>query len=268
MLYSFSGCLPFYPILPTVYTDALSYYEEIRLLQEEINQIIQQMDDYGASVLQEANNYTNQQINQLDTKLQAIIKNYSELYADDIEQLRQETIKLSLSISQLYTNFANWTGMQDAKFELFKQEVYEYIQKIMGTAGSPYVVNPTNGKIEPLQKTLNDMYKALSWGALTAQEYDNLLITAGQYDHLNITAYNYDHWARFRLFKLIYLRMRNPFDGKMDYYDNVIWELAQLHKNAYTAKGYDDLGLSADGYDAMKITAYEYDWEGKNHLGG
>ena len=109
---------------------------------------------------------------------------------------------------------------------------------------------------------LNDIakYVTQSYG-LTAQEYDDLQLRASEYDAKRITAQNYSSRGILLFFKELYLKMRSPFTGLMDYYDNIIYQLSNLHRGAYTAQKYDNLLLTADDYDGLQLSAYKYDWE-------
>lgn len=269
MLYRFSGCFPFYPILPTVYSDALSYYEEICQLNSRINDIIKEMDDYGENVLQEANAYTNSQVSQLRISLTNLINSFGTKYEGEIQDLNEKYVELNLSIVKMYDMWTDYNGLMDSKFYLLSQDLKRFITESVSNVTRLYVINPTNGKYQPIQQVLNDMYNALNWGAITVAEYDNINLSAKDYDNQNITAYNYDHYAKLHLFDLIFLRMRSPFTGQLDSYKNIIVTLSNLHKtDSLTAVEYDFLSLTADGYGTKNITAYQYDWQGKTLLGG
>ena len=179
---------------------------------------------------------------------------------EDIVNNRVQTI--ANQIAQVYIDMAEYKHDMAELFELQKNELILYIQEHVAQITRLYVTNPFTGAYEGIQDVLNDIakYVTQSYG-LTAQEYDNLQLRASEYDAKRITAQNYSSRGILLFFKELYLKMRNPFTGFMDYYDRIIYQLADLHRGAYTAEEYDKLLLTADDYDGLRITAYKYDWE-------
>lgn len=165
-------------------------------------------------------------------------------------------------IAQVYIDMAEYKHDMAELFELQKNELILYIQEHVAQITRLYVTNPLSGEYEDIQNVLNDIAKYItqSYG-LTAQEYDDLQLRATEYDAKRITAQNYSSRGILLFFKELYLKMRNPFTGFMDYYDRIIYKLADLHRGAYTAEEYDKLLLTADDYDGLGNTAYKYDWE-------
>lgn len=179
---------------------------------------------------------------------------------EDIVNNRVQTI--SNQIAQVYIDMSEYKHDMAELFELQKNELILYIQEHVAQITRLYVTNPFSGAYEDIQYVLYDIakYVTQSYG-LTAQEYDDLHLRASEYDAKRITAQNYSSRGILLFFKELYLKMRNPFTGVMDYYDRIIYQLADLHRGAYTAEEYDKLLLTADDYDGLGITAYEYDWE-------
>ena len=169
---------------------------------------------------------------------------------------------ISNQIAQVYIEMANYKHEMAELFELQKNELTLYIQEHVEQITRLYVTNPFTGEYEDVQDVLYDIakYVTQSYG-LTAQEYDNLQLRASEYDAKRITAQNYSSRGILLFFKELYLKMRSPFTGFMDYYDKIIYQLADLHRGAYTAQEYDNLLLTADDYDELQLSAYKYDWE-------
>ena len=179
---------------------------------------------------------------------------------EDIVDNRVQTI--ANQIAQVYIDMAEYKHDMAELFELQRNELILYIQEHVAQITRLYVTNPFTGTYEDIQDVLNDIakYVTQSYG-LTAQEYDDLQLRASEYDAKRITAQNYSSRGILLFFKELYLKMRSPFTGFMDYYDKIIYQLADLHRGAYTAEEYDKLLLTADDYDGLGITAFKYDWE-------
>ena len=182
---------------------------------------------------------------------------------DDFEaKVNNRVQTIANQISQVYIDMSEYKHDMAELFELQRNELMLYIQEHIAQITRLYVTNPFTGAYEDIQDVLNDIakYVTQSYG-LTAQEYDDLQLRASEYDAKRITAQNYSSRGILLFFKELYLKMRSPFTGLMDYYDNIIYQLSNLHRGAYTAEEYDNLLLTADDYDTLQLSAYKYDWE-------
>ena len=274
-------------ILPTVYGEELSYYEGIRKLTYYINQFREYVDNIVDNLQGISNSYTDEQIDALrqeinteldalDGKIDALRQEINtELDALDgkidgeVNELNTALENLRTSVTNLYTNFNEYTNATNNKIELEFQNLKNYINAIANTINPIYVINPVTGQTSTIQTAINDIYRCIqSIGGLMVWEYDGMGLTAAEYDSQNLTAWEYDNLARFLLFKYRCLRMFNPFNGQLAFYDTIINHLANLHKNSYTCLEYDVLNITATNYDALNITAYNFDWNSRTSLGG
>ena len=256
-------------VLPTVYGDELSYYEGIRKLTYYINQFREYVDNIVDSLQNIANTYTDEQIDALRQEINTELDALDGKIDGEVNELNTALENLRTSVTNLYTNFNNYTNTTDEKIKLEFQNLKNYIDAIASTISPVYVRNPVTGQTSTIQVALNDIYACVqSIGGLMAWEYASMDLTANEYDSQDLTAWEYDNLARFLLFKYRYLRMFNPFNGQLAFYDTIINQLANLHKNSYTASEYDALNRQAEPYDALNITAYNFDWNSRTALGG
>lgn len=227
-------------ILNTVNSEISSLEEEVRLSKEQMEADILQFKSDTNKTIEQLKIDVLEFENKVNTRVQNIANQIAQVYID-MSEYKHEMAKL---------------------FELQKNELVLYIQEHVAQITRLYVINPFTGNYEDVQDVLNDIakYVTQSYG-LTAQEYDDLQLRASEYDAKRITAQNYSSRGILLFFKELYLKMRSPFTGLMDYYDNIIYQLANLHRGAYTAEEYDNLLLSSDDYDALQLSAYKYDWE-------
>lgn len=131
-----------------------------------------------------------------------------------------------------------------------------------------YVYNPYRGEVTDIQTAINDIYAVASVWGLTAEQYDSLQLTAIEYDNLQLTAQEYDTLGYKLLYKDPAHYMISPFSGEYVTLQTVIMDLVHLHQDpgSLSAEEYDDLALDAAVYDADEITAFNYDWHGKEIL--
>lgn len=261
------------PEVPAVFNDYITYYEQLAFVQTKINEIIAELDGYNEEFLKEANAYTDAQIALLKQYVQqadeALKNDYNDKFEkvnDAINQMNSIIGDLNVSFATLYDEWIHYQGKIDSQFQLMYKNLQQYILDNIATLTNVMVTNPINGKWENINKVLDEMWKASMWAAITAKQFDSLDFTASEFDALLITARDFDYYARLVLFKYVWLRMRSPFTGKLDTYENIINSLAALHMKGITAQEFDNLNEVAQTFDDMDITAYEMDWNGKSIL--
>ena len=214
-------------------------------------------------------------VKRIDLNIDEIEVSVIDLYSD-MEILRNnfqtEMVAIRLEIASIYEVFAEYKNSIDDLVAGKMLELVRYIEEHVQQIERLYVVNPMTGEYVNIQKVLDMFaeYIGLGYG-LTADEYDSLELSALEYDNLRLTALAYSMRGYLIFFKRLKMLMLSPFTGQMDSYDNVIYQLADLHKDSLTAEQYDSLLILADTFDLLGIDSYHYDWYGKTiavqHLG-
>ena len=76
----------FLPVLPLVYDDALSYIEQLGKVTKKINEVIEAMNNLETDILNEAKAYTDAQITGVDSRIDGIIGQVTEI----VNELRRD----------------------------------------------------------------------------------------------------------------------------------------------------------------------------------
>lgn len=287
-------------VLPLVYDESLSYYEVLCKLSEYIEDVIKRLDtlendlpdtinsiidsklesfkkEFATMFEQEIANIR-KEFTDLQAKIEQELKDYEDATTEKIQnmlneiktfedKINSEIIAINLNISKIIEDFSNYKKNMDKIFEINMQELKKYIDEHITEITRLYVKDPYDGQIKDVQIVLNEIVERQNYGyGLTATEYDNLQLTASQYDTKQLTAREYDYRGVLVFFKEIYNRMRSPFTGKMEYYDNIIYDLCNFHKNSYNCMEYDNKLITAETYDSYMATAYMFDWNSKTVL--
>lgn len=244
--------MKYYPnirkVLPAVYDEALSYYEQVIYLIDCINKLGEEIDGIEAGILQQANAYTNSKINvtmnyvdkinestnkaikELDKNFRKEIDNLkidnSELKNKINEELKQlkkdlktETEKLNGKIVNLYISFNILQQTNVENMKEIEKDLKKFIKDSISFKSGEYVLvyNPIQETTTNLNSFIRDFYNCFyKLGGATIEQYDNAGIGIELYDSLEITIENYDLKGYFILFK--YIEM-SPF------YDRIIEEM-------------------------------------------
>ena len=126
-------------------------------------------------------------------KLEAVTQRYNELLeavitlSDTVMSLSAQIEDALEDINARYSDYSNATLINvNKRLELFDRELRAYVgtATVFGSA-----LNPTTGKIEPINKVVNDVF---DWSREFADFADTETITSEMHDTLNRTAYKLD----------------------------------------------------------------------------
>lgn len=273
-------------------------FAELELdLQTRIDELIEEIKaelDKQLELMNQFRQETEQTVEKLRQDITNVFADFETRFNDlvnrvnaTLREFNDDLVNLSLRFNEYQIYNEAWLKQQMAEFKTYIDE-----RTSRRNGNNILVDNPTNLLHESLKKTLEDIYYSFArFGGLTAEEYASLKLTADEYASYNITALDYRIKARFIFFDRIYLSgirqefeqlksdnakwqieqernlsMLSPFTGTRETWQEIILHLVAFHKNALTAQKYQALSLSANEYIAHNLTAYEYDFQGKELL--
>ena len=200
MLYPYIDLVPElnYGTLSLDFNDKLTNLEVLSSMQKSINEVINIVNGFESS----ANEYTDTQIaivNQTIVDLRISLNNsISNLNAQLTANLNNAVADLEEQIETVNTECLEYTNVKVSALKEYVDENDEELRREIVEA-VPYVLDPSTGVYSPIQIALNNIFNAYKPNAITAEEYDALLLTAQNYDAKSITAYDYDMSAKILL---------------------------------------------------------------------
>lgn len=251
------------------YTD-----EEIKKLFDLLSQRIRNLTDYVNGEIAELKSYVDNENKKVSDKVDNL-----KLYMDEkLTNLKKYVDSEILEVKVLLTEVENRLHLEivngDERTKDFariyaEQARIELLEKINAlsirvdniTKEFPLVYNPTQGRQNDLQKTINDLYLYLRVHGITCFAFDSLKMTVAEFDSLKILARNFDirgseifeTWEKETAF--------SPWTGKKITLKELCYQIAdKINMNYKTAKEYDDREVTASNYDGAKTTAYDFDW--------
>ena len=268
-------CSYYRKVLPAVYDDSLSYYEQLCRIKYKLNEVIKNLNDleenlpsYVKQAIDEAlggwEERMEEQFAEQNARIAAAEKKIDDSLADMQARLdaaiREMEQTINAQLNALYLILVNGINANrayiDSQISLLKSEFPDL--------STVYVISPVDGQLVKIQDCVNDMYNVLRYGALTAAQYDALQLTAKEYDDKNLTAFTYDMYGLCELWSYLNVhRMHSVTTGEIVAIPAGVYQLADyVRENGITATAYDALSLTASGYDGKAVTAYNYDWSG------
>lgn len=239
------------------YNELYAAYSNIESTVEELQDALQNLPQ---TIAQEVSR-------QLDVAMQDvynILNEYDERITDaenNVSYMMDRISSIERRIDALIGQIALILGFIEHYTDAIGEKVYNQLKALVDewSKDLPPVICPVDGQLEPISVALRHIYDFYNQG-ISAADYDNLVLTAQEYDAMRITAGKYDAFA-YQIFKERRVcTMVSPFTGQIDYIRNVVNRLADFHKRGISAQVYDSQNHTAEAYDALEITAYEYDW--------
>lgn len=274
--------------LPSVYNDKQSYYEVLCYLENKINECISAINDYTDAY----KDYTDTQIAQLKATLEneihsleeyvntqvADFKGYVDVKIANVESDYNEKItNLEVSINRKINDIS--TSLTELTRTVYRlnSETYVYINQQIDrltdyidkyVCNNIQCYNPVTGQYDSICKILGDIYDSARYCGITCDEFDGLAFTCNSFERLSMAAHDFDLYAGCKLIPSNQLYMFSPLTGEYIFYQDVIYQLAELHSNApITVSEFDALkSLTCNSFVGYNMTAYTFDNTAKDIL--
>ena len=124
------------PILPAVYEDSLSYYEDICKLIAKINELVDVVNNIKLDILDDANAYTDEEIRKMESRVNDAVNSVIALKQEienefnDFKNITEETLnEFSEKIDLLYDHVNDIVYSINARTDLVIKQNNEFIFK-------------------------------------------------------------------------------------------------------------------------------------------
>jgi hypothetical protein len=257
-------------------------------LENKINECISSINNFTDSYKE----YTDTQIAQLKATLEneihsleeyvntqvAVFKGYVDGKIAAVESDYNEKItKLEVSINRKINDISNSLTELTRTVYRLNSETYVYINQQIDrlidyidkyVCNNIQCYNPVTGQYDSICKVLGDIYDSARYCGITCDEFDRLALTCNSFERLSMTAHDFDLYAGCKLIPSSQLYMFSPLTGEYVFYQDVIYQLAELHSNApITVNEFDTLkSLTCNSFVGYNMTAYTFDNTAKDIL--
>jgi phage host-nuclease inhibitor protein Gam len=258
-------------VIPLVYDDSLSYYEQIckltQAMQDVIENITADYEAYTDSKVGALREELTSRMTAFESEIMDILQEQTEYNESTRQWVQTEIFRLETLLNEQLAYFYKVLIDNVAGMKLWYFIQIEKLKEEISCLANYSVINPITQQREMLQDVLNQMYEMMRYCALTAEQYDALGMTTEKYDWYGLTCVQYDNCAKKYFTENTDILMYHPATGKFADYRQVIYWLSDFHRDsALTSIEYDYLLLTAETYDEYALTAYEYDFTGKGLL--
>lgn len=225
--------------LNNMYQSILDQLEE---LQEKYDTIPQQI----ANAIANYQTYVNGQLDNVRNQI-ANMNDRMDNFENVVYSLKESVIAATTSLTQYI----------DAQYD----ELYTHFTVAINNIVKnwPSVTDPSDGKREDLQTTLDHMWNRSGFG-IPVVLFDSLNVPAEEFDNMQIPVWYFDRYAYwiFQTRRACY--MLSPFTGEYVPIYEVVIALANLHQDGVTVDEFDAANIDVTAFDNANITAYNFDW--------
>lgn len=224
-------------VLPTVYDECLSYYEQLRKLTECIKALAEDLESGENDILDNAKKYTDSKFSKVEndfTDFKVYVELQNKTFYDSVNQklaenknlldsqiqeiraeinyfmdlVHLEFVRLDKSVNDLYIGIVKINESEKKRFDEIEKRLLKIIENSISAKNGNYIIvrNPITGKIEKLNDVLQQFYNFyIVIGGITAKQYDDMEIRALEFDNEKITASQFDTKAYFLFFDRVKL---------------------------------------------------------------
>ena len=231
------------PILPTVFSDTLSYMEQLSAFSKKLNELITSYNkfsgEYENFVKEQLAPYQSQ-LDNLDKRLNSVVKEINDNFDAFKVDVSARIDAQNASIEQLRTDV-------NAKIDDYKADIYA---KLSETEKEIYA---------HVESELLRLKTDLTTQVTIQLQFLRRLI--------DLHDANVKTWLEGRLSEFLseiprgQVIVTNPTNGTLDSLQQTLFDMYDYYRtDGLTAQEYDNLQLTASEYDAQGLTAYEYDF--------
>lgn len=232
--------------------DVYSMQKEISGLYDKLDNVVNELESLIQQNTDKLEDFVNEQIQLIND----LINSFQLDYHAKIKYIELKMNQLEIELKTIIHEVDNKHDKKEKEILRVISNNYlllvKYVNnKIDNISLDIDVVNPINGRKEPLQKVLNQIVEYFSKG-LTARQYRNLHLTAKQYRELDLTAYQY---RMYGIHKHELNKLYGYKNGKGYHYDvygrkrkEPISSVISAFGKGITAGGYYDTDMSAKQY--------------------
>lgn len=177
--------------IPLAFDESLSWLEQICAILKKLNETIEQVNKNTSWI----ENYEDQY-----EKLQTEINLINEKLVNMQTDLNSKATKseLQTAISNLNTDLRNLISSEYTILKEYVDTGFEDLQYQIDhiDIGNIMLYDPTTGLQSPIQVVVDNIYDQTRTEAITAGEFDALLLSATEFDSKQITAFNFDRYGK------------------------------------------------------------------------
>ena len=237
------------PILPTVFSESLSYLEQLSAFSKKLNELIESYNKFSG----EYENYVQDQLKPYQSQIDELTNRFNSIVDEinnNIDTFKTETNAKIDAQNEVITNFKNDTN---AKIDSYKSEIFEALDETQKE-----IYAHVEAEILRLKTDITTQVSIqLSFLRRLIDQHDKNVLSI-------VDAKLIEFLGKIPTGTQLVI---NPTSGTIDTLQATLYDMYDYYRvEGLTAQQYDALELTAEEYDAQRLTAYEYDFYSERKL--
>ncbi len=252
----------FRPVLPLVYDDAISYYEQLCKFSDKLNEVIETVNNFHQDISEE-----------IDTKV-GILKKYvdaenvkqDEKHNEDIKEVYNKIESVYEYINKQVSILYEYINRGDLVLRLYIDEQIKDLKKYVDNSvmAKIKIYDPTCGYKNNLDVVMEHIYDALRYKGITCFLFDTRRIDCTNFDIKYMSALDFDTLSLEIIGNYYPHYAYNPYNGNYDTLQRILYMLVQATRvEAITATLFDSVAKVAEALDSLAFTSLDFDERAK-----
>lgn len=234
------------PILPTVFSESLSYLEQLSQFSKKLNELITNFNKFAG----EYENYVQEQLKPYQSQLDALEERLNTVVQEINDNFDIFKIEVNAKVDAQNETIDKLRADTNEKIDDYKSEIFD---KLSETQQEIY----THVEAELLRlKTdiTTQVSLQLSFLRRLIDQHDKQVLSI-------VDAKLIEFLGKIPTGTQLVI---NPTSGTIDTLQQTLYDMYDYYRTeGLTAQEYDEQGLTAEEYDLLGLTAYEYDFYSK-----
>ena len=231
------------PILPTVFSESLSYLEQLSAFSKKLNELIESYNKFSG----EYENYVQEQLKPYQSQIDELTNRFNTIVNeinDNIDTFKTETNAKIDAQNEVIRNFKNDTN---AKIDSYKSEIFDALDETQKE-----IYAHVEAEILRLKTDITTQVSIqLSFLRRLIDKHDKNVLSI-------VDAKLIEFLGKIPTGTQLVI---NPTSGTIDTLQATLYNMYDYYRvDGLTAQQYDALKLTAEEYDAQGLTAYDYDF--------
>ena len=231
------------PILPTVFSESLSYLEQLSAFSKKLNELIESYNKFSG----EYENYVQEQLQPYQSQIDELTNRFNSIVEEinnNIDTFKTETNAKIDAQNEVITNFKNETN---AKIASYKSEIFDALDETQKE-----IYAHVEAEILRLKTDITTQVSIqLSFLRRLIDQHDKNVLNI-------VDAKLIEFLGKIPTGTQLVI---NPTSGTIDTLQATLYDMYDYYRvEGLTAQQYDALELTAEEYDEQRLTAYEYDF--------
>lgn len=234
------------PILPTVFSESLSYLEQLSQFSKKLNELITNFNKFAG----EYENYVQEQLKPYQSQLDALQERLNTVVQEINDNFDIFKVEINTKVNAQNEAIDKLRSDTNEKIDNYKSEIFDRLNKT-----EQEIYAHVEAELLRLKTDITTQVSLqLSFLRRLIDQHDKQVLSI-------VDAKLVEFLGKIPTGTQLVI---NPTSGTIDTLQQTLYDMYDYYRTeGLTAQEYDEQQLTAESYDSLGLTAYEYDFYSK-----